>query len=495
MNRISNKFCRTGALLFLGFFCLMATALAQTPQATPPPPGPPRSVQLPKPIEKTLPNGLRVIVVQRSEMPLVSAQLLIKSGGEIDPADLSGVADMTAALLTRGTTTRSATEIASQIEALGGFISSGARWDSSVVGLDVLAARVAPAMAILADVVRNPAFKDEEIERLRRQYLNNLKVSLGQPGAIARFAAGRVVYRDAPYGHPLSGTPESLARVKRDDIARIHGVFYRPDNAILVIGGDMSPENGFTLAEKYFGDWQNPAAALPKIQVTTPASDAKNRRILVIDMPEAGQTAVLAARSAINRGSPDFFRGIVSNAVLNGYSGRLNWEIRVKRGLSYGAGSALDTRRWAGSFMASAQTKNESGAEVAALTLGEISKLANGEVPETELTPRKASLVGNFARSLETTGGLVGQVSALAIYGVSFDQLNQFVSNVQSIKPADVKQFAAANLSTDGTSLIVVGDAKKFLPDLKKQFPDVEVISISDLDLNSASLKKTVSRN
>src|SRR5712691_4926679 len=159
-----------------------------------------------------------------------------------------------------------------------------------------------------------------------------------------------------------------------------------------------------------------------------------------------GQAAVIAARSGINRGSPDYFRGIVSNSVLTGYSGRLNWEIRVKRGLSYGAGSTLDTRRWAGSFSASAQTKNESGAEVAALTLGEISKLATGDVPETELTPRKASLIGGAARGLETNGGLVGQISALAVYGVSFDEINQFVSNVQAVKAEDVKKFAATHL-------------------------------------------------
>src|SRR5437762_8577589 len=136
--------------------------------------------------------------------------------------------------------------------------------------------------------------------------------------------------------------------------------------------------------------------------ITTAASDAQNRRILVIDKPDAGQTVVLAARSAINRNSPEYFRGIVANAILNGYSGRLNWEIRVKRGLSYGAGSALDTRRWAGSFSASAQTKNESGAEVAALTLDEVAKLTTADVPVTELKPRKASLIGNFARALET---------------------------------------------------------------------------------------------
>lgn len=479
------------ALLSVLTLFIVTSGFAQEPQATPPPPQAPRTVQLPKPVEKTLSNGLRVIVVQRAEMPLVSAQLLIRSGGEVDPSDLAGVADMTAALLTRGTTTRNATQIAEQIEALGGLINSGARWDSSVIGLDVLAARIDPAIQILADVARNPAFKDEEIERLRRQNLNNLKVQLGQPGALARFAAGRLIFRDAAYGHPLGGTPESLPRIKRTDIVNIHSTYYRPDNAILVIGGDMTPQNGFAVAEKYFGDWQKPASELRAVQLVSPVSDAKNRRIIVIDMPGAGQAAVLAAKTGINRNSPEFFPGIVSNAVLSGYSGRLNWEIRVKRGLSYGAGSSLDTRRFAGAFTATAQTKNESGAEVAALTLGEVSKLATGGVADAELTTRKASLIGGFARGLETTGGLVGQISSLAIYGLNFDELNRFIGNVQAIKPEDVKKFAATNLATDSTSLIIVGDAQKFLPDLKKQFPEVEVIPVAELDLNSASLRRS----
>ncbi len=486
---------RALTLCTLAILLFAVCVSAQAPQATPPPPSAPRTVQFPKPVERTLPNGLRVVVVQRSEMPLVSAQLLIKSGGEVDPADLSGTADMTAALLTRGTTTRSATQIAEAIEALGGFIGSGGRWDSSAVNIDVMSSRIGPAMEVFADVVRNPAFKDEEIDRLRRQYLNNLKVSLGQPGAIARLAAARVIYRDGPYGHPLSGTPESLPRIKRDDITKLHSMFYRPDNAILVIGGDISPENGFALAQKYFGDWQKPATDLPRQSVTAAASEPGSRRILVIDMPEAGQAAVFAARTGINRTSPDYFRGIVSNAVLSGYSGRLNWEIRVKRGLSYGAGSSLETRRSAGSFIATAQTKNVSGAEVASLTLAEISKLATGDLPDTELTTRKASLNGGFARGLETTGGLVGMVSSLAIYGVNFDQINQFIGNVQAVKPEEVKAFAATHLNVDSTSVIVVGDAKAFLPALQKAFPQVEVIPVAELDLNSASLRKAASKN
>jgi zinc protease len=494
MKSTTNKFVAMFFSVFVVVLCAN-NSIAQSPQATPPPPTAPHSAVFPKPAEKTLANGLRVIVIPRTQMPLVTAQLLIKSGGEVDPSDLSGVADMTAALLTRGTTTKSATQIAEAIEAIGGTLNSGAGWDSSSISTSVMSPRIGQALELLADVARNPAFKDEEIDRARRQSLDGLRGALATPGSIARFVAARVVYRDAPYGHPLSGTPESVPRIKRDDIAKIHATYYRPDNAILVIGGDLTSDTGFALAQKYLGDWQNPPNALPKLQLGMPESDPRGRRILVIDKPEAGQTTVLAVRSAINRNSPDYFRGIVANSVLSGYSGRLNWEIRVKRGLSYGASSSLDARRWAGSFSASAQTKNESGAEVASLTLAEISKLATGELLDTELTPRKASLLGGFARSMETTGGLVGQFASLALYGVPLDEINRYVANVQAIKSSDVKSFASTRLNADSTSVIVVGDAKKFLPDLQKQFPQVEVIPASDLDFNSASLKKTVGKN
>ena len=481
------------AILVLAL-CAISSA-AQTAQATPPPPTAPHSTVFPKPVEKNLPNGLRVIVIPRTEMPLVTAQLLIKSGGEVDPTDLSGAADMTASLLTRGTSTKSATQLAEAIEVLGGTLNSGAGWDSSSISTNVMSPRIGQALEIMADVARNPSFKDEEIERLRRQTLNGLRSQMATAGSVARLVAVRVVFRDSPYGHPLSGTPESLPRIKRDDILKIHSTYYRPDNAILVIGGDITAANGFDLAQKYFGDWQNPPNALPKLQITTPESTASGRRILVIDQPTAGQTAVLAVRSAINRDNPDYFRGIVANAILSGYSGRLNWEIRVKRGLSYGAGSFLDMRRSAGSFMATAQTKNPSGAEVASLTLAEISKLATGDLPDSELSTRKASLLGGFARSVETTGGVVNQFASLAIYGVPLDEINRYIANVQAIKAEDVKSFAASRLNADSTSVVIVGNAKDFLPDLQKRFSNVEVISLADLDLNSASLKKTVSKN
>ena len=476
--------------LCVSILFFVALVNAQTPQATPPPPAPPRSGTFPKPVEQTLPNGLRVIVIERRETPLVSAQLLIKNGGEVDPPELAGLADMTANLLTKGTQTRDATKIAQDVESLGASLDSGARWDSSFATVSGMSSKIPQAMEILADVVRHPTFKSEEVERLRQQYLDNVTLALGDPGTIARFVAARVVFGDSPYGHPVSGTTESLTRITAADITKMHARYYRPDNAILVIGGDIDAKDAVALATKYFGDWQKPTTPLPSLSAAMENAGSKTGRIVVIDKPDAGQAAVYLARTGINRKDPDYFRGIVSNSVLSGYSGRLNQEIRIKRGLSYGAGSQLDTRRDVGPFLASAQTKNESGAQVADLLLGEINRLSSAPPADVELTPRKAVLIGNFSRNLETAGGLVGQVGSLALYGLGLDEINRYINNVQAVSTADIQKFAGTRLDAKTSNIIIVGNAKAFLPELQKKYPNVEVIPIGELDLNSASLRK-----
>ena len=463
--------------------------VAQSPQATPPPPAAPRSGTFPKPAEQTLSNGLRVIVVERHESPLVAVQLLIKNGGEVDPPELAGLADMTANLLTKGTQTRDATQIAQQIESLGGSLDSGARWDSSFANVGVMSSKIPQAMEILADVVRRPTFKSEEVERLRQQYLDNVTLALSDPGSIGRFVAARVVFGDSPYGHPVSGTTESLTRITPAEITKMHARYYRPDNAILVFGGDVTAKDAFALATRYFGDWQKPTTPLPAVEPVK-SGEAKSGRIVVIDKPDAGQAAVFLARTGINRQDPDYFRGIVSNSVLSGYSGRLNQEIRIKRGLSYGAGSVLDTRRDVGPFLASAQTKNESGAVVADLLMGEISRLSSAPPADVELTPRKAVLIGGFSRNLETAGGLVNQVASLALYGMGLDEINRYINNVQSITTADIQKFAGTRLDAKTSNIIIVGNAKAFLPELQKKYQNIEVIPVAELDLNSATLRK-----
>lgn len=475
---------------------LAITASGQTSapvaQETPPPPAAPRSVAIPKPVEQTLKNGLRVVVIEDHDLPLLSAQVLVKNGAEVDPPSLSGLADITASLLTKGTTTRTAPEIAQAIEALGGSIDSGASWDASRASVTVMSPRIEPALVILADIIRNPVFKNDEIERLRQQYLDNLSVTMRQPGSLAGLVASRVVFGDAAYGHPLSGTPDSLPRIKRDDVVALHSKFYRPDNAVLVIGGDIRAADAFKLAEKTFGDWPKPSTPVPpRGQVGKMVRADEKPRVVVIDMPDAGQAAVVLARAGISRTDPEYFRGIVANQVLTGYSGRLNQEIRIKRGLSYGASSQLSARREAGPFIASSQTKNTSGAEVASLLIAELARLSDEPIADTELVPRKAVLIGGFGRALETTEGLVGQIASLALYDLSLDEINGYIRNVQSVTPTDIQKFASSRIGVKNANIIIVGNAKDFLEPLRKQFSDVEVIPFAELDLNNATLRKT----
>lgn len=479
-------------------FCLAAMLAAASPLRAlaqdefPPRPAPPRAVEFPRPVEKTLRNKLRVIVIARPEsVPLTAVRLLVKTGGEADPQNLAGLANMTAALLKQGTATRTAPEIAESIESLGGSLDTGASWDASLAQIEVMTAQVGAAMNILAEVARRPAFKSAEIERLRQQSLDELAVSLSQPGALARFVAARVLFGGAPYAHPLTGTPESLARITRPDIVRMHRTYYRPDNAVLVIGGNIKADDAFALAERYFGDWAKPARPVPATELSAPVSARVNSRVVVVDKPDAGQAAVLLVRTGLKRSEANYYTGLVANSVLGGgYSARLNQEIRIKRGLSYGASSALDVRREIGPFIAATQTKNESAAQVAAVLIDELSRLSRDPVSEEEFVPRKAALIGSTSLRLETNEGLVTYIGSLALHDLSLEEINNYIKKIQAVTAGDIQSFAGSRLSSETARIVIVGNAREFLDELRKRFTDVEVIPASELDLNTATLRR-----
>jgi zinc protease len=469
---------------------LFIATLLRAQQVTPPPPAAPRPVNVPQPVEKRLANGLRVIVVSKHDVPLVSARLMVKAGSEQDPADMAGLAKVTASLVTQGTKTRSAEQIARGVEALGATLQADAGWDESTIDLSVMSTNFARAMEFVADVARNASFKNEELERLRAQSIDAVRVALQEPRLLARYVAARVVYQDNPYGHAIAGTPASLERIGREQVANFHSRHYRPENSVLVVAGDAKALDVFAVAEKLLGTWKRSDSVIVTMkragESTSPAP-----RVVVVDMPEAGQAAVLATRRGIARVDPLYYRALVTNSVLGGgYSARLNQEIRIKRGLSYGAGSSFDVRREEGPFFASAQTKNESAAEVAGIIIDELTRLGNVDVVEAELTPRKAVLIGGFGRSLETSGGIVDRIAALALYGLSLEEVNRYISNVQNVTAANIRQFASSTLTGPSASIVIVGDAKQFVEPLRKRFGNVEVISVAELNLESGALRR-----
>ncbi|NUZ04807.1 M16 family metallopeptidase [Piscinibacter koreensis] len=472
-----------GALALLGGIAVAPGVLAQA-RETPPPPGPPRPLSIEAPAERTLPNGLRVIVARRADVPLVSAVLVIRSGAEVDPPGRAGLASLTAGLLTQGTRRHSAPRIAAAAEALGGSLESGAGWDRSEVSITVTTPRLDAALGLLAEVATEPTFANAEIDRLRAQTLDQLKVTYASPGALARLAVERQAFGNGAYGHPANGTPTSLKRIGRTDVTALHRAYYRPDNAALVLAGDVDLDAGVALAARHFGRWRAPSDSA----VPTPADAAgmPGAPLLLVDMPASGQAGV-AFGVALPRPRDDE-RAIASvlNAVLGGgYSSRLNQEIRIRRGLSYGAGSQLEMRRRAALLRVAVQTRNETAGDVAALIDAEIDRLIAEPVGADELAARQATLLGDLSRSLETTSGLAGAIVALVAGDRDPAELPARVDALAAVTPAQIQRYAATHLGTERRRVVVAGEVTSMGEALARRA--ARTLNAAELDRDGAS--------
>jgi zinc protease len=500
-----RRLCVFALILFISALL----TFAQT--ETPPVPSAPRSAKIPAVVEKKLANGLTVTTVERKNVPLVTVELLVKTGASGEAAEKAGLANMTASMLTKGTKTKTATQIAEAVEFLGGSISAGAGWNNSVVTITVTSDKLDAAMAILTDVVLNPKFDQSELDLLKSQTLDGLAYNLKQPGFLANYVASKYSFDE----HPAGGTPETIKTISVADITQFKKQNYIPEDSVLIFTGDVANVRANALAQKFFGRWQNTNKekiavledSLPPPNVDYSAKQATAElglltRILVVDLPNSGQASVNYA-TFISKGRSDqnsedktissaiFYPALVLNSVLGGgYSSRLNQEIRIKRGLSYGAGSNFAWRFNTSNFSTATQTKNESAAEVAELVLAEIKKLSEANIAAAELAPRKLVLTGDFGRDLETTNGLASTIAALYTYDLPLSDLNSHLQNVNSVSDVQIKNFAKDYLK-DG-ELIIVGDYNVFKDDLAKRFPNVkiEVIKADELDLSKENLRK-----
>ncbi|MFT3745226.1 MAG: pitrilysin family protein [Pyrinomonadaceae bacterium] len=475
------------------FLVLTPTLLhvAITAQEQPPAPGMPRTATIPSSKEKKLPNGLTVSSISKKGSPIVTVQLVIKRGASSESESKAGLADITAAMLTKGTKTRTATQIAEAIEFLGGSIGSGAGWNNSFATVTVTSDKLPQAMAILADVVLNPKFSQEELDLYKSQALDGLTYNLKQPSFLANYAASKYSYGE----HPAGGTKASIGSITLKDVSDFYAANFHPDDAVLIFAGDTDSAVANSLATRYFGLWKRPTVRAEKgSSVSVPTENLPlYRRMLVIDLPKSGQASVVYANKlpSVGRLDPQFYRASVLNSVLGGgYSSRLNYEIRIKRGLSYGAGSSFVWRSSTANFGTSVQTKNESAAEVAELILAELKRMIDVPVAEDELVPRKSVLTGSFGRSLETTGGLAASLTSLYSFGIPTSALNSHMGDINSVTSSEIKEFAGRYLP--GGDIIICGDYSVFKNDLAKRFPGVkvDVIAADDLDLSKSDLRK-----
>jgi zinc protease len=460
----------------------------QWPVSQPPKPLAARPVDFPPYQIKTLSNGLQVLVVLHHEQPSVSFRLLVRAGAVQEPADKPGVASFVASLLNQGTPAMSAQQIANAIESAGGIIGVGSGNELSFVSGAVIKDKTDLMLGLASDLVQHPAFSTEEIERQRSQAVSSLKVSYDDPEYLANLVFDRLVFGFHPYGRPNEGTPESIARITRDDLVAYHRAWFVPNNTLLAIVGDLTAEEAFAAAEKAFGAWQR--RDLAEIKATDPPPPT--RRIVVIDRPGSAQTEIRVGQLAVSRTHPDFLPVDLAIRILGGEgANRLFGVLRSERGLTYGASAAFHTYKNGGDFVAETDTRSPATGEALRLIVDEVGRLQRELVGRAELEGAQDFLAGNFPLTIETPSAIAQQVLAHMFYGLDLSEIETYRDRVMKVTAGDIQRVARQFLKPDQLSIVLVGDASVFADQLKSLgFSAFERIPLSQLDLNSPTLRR-----
>lgn len=461
---------------------------ANWPSERPPRPLQAREVKFPPYQIRTLANGLRVVTVSQHEQPAITMRLLVAAGAVQDPTGKAGLAGLAAKLLDQGSTTRSAQEIADQIDSIGGALGTGSGSDLTFANAVVMKDSFGPAMELLADVVRNPAFSPDEIDRQKEQAVSSLQVSADDPDYVASVLFGRLVYGFHPYGLPGSGTAETLSGITRDDLVAFHRRHFVPNNMILGIVGDATSEEALAAAERVFGVW--PRGELPVMGPVEPPMPT--RRIVLVDKPDAVQTEIRAGQLAIARTHRDYLAFDLAVKILGGEgANRLHRVLRSERGLTYGAEASANAMKQAGDYVAETDTRTETTGEALRLMLDEFAKIQRERPSERELADAQAYLAGSFPLTIETPNQIATQVLNSVFYGLPLEEIGTFLERVQAITPDDIQRVAQRYIRPDRLSIVLVGNARAVAPQLRSVgLNEFEVIPIEQIDLMSGTLKR-----
>jgi zinc protease len=456
-----------------------------------PAPAAPRAFEFPQAATKRLSNGLSVYVISDHREPAIAVRLVVLSAGTIkDPAGMPGVAEMTANLLTQGTEKRSARDIAETIDFVGGTLDASAGKDSTAVTLSVVKKDMDAGLDLMSDIVLHPSFRAEELERQRQQLLSNLTVQYSDPEYLASVVFDRALYGNSPYGLPGEGTPESAKELTRDVITKFHAENYVPNQALIAFSGDITPEQAFAAAQKYFGAWPRNETATP-IPPTPVAPEGWH--IWLIDKPDAVQTQVRVGRLGIRRSDPDYIPVEVMNRIFGGgYNSRLNTEVRIKKGLTYGAYSSFDPHRYSGSFVVGTYTRTEATVEATKLVVDLIEKMSTGEVTPNELDFARDYLAGVYPIQSETATQVADRVLTAAMFELPADYNRTYPERIRRVTPEQVRAMSQRYLATSDLDMVLVGNASAFRDALKKVFPNAkyEEIPFGDVDVMAPGLRK-----
>jgi zinc protease len=473
---------RLVALLSAGIVAgSLVVAGQERPDRTKPPAlGQAPSLALPAIQKRTLSNGLAVWLVEAHEVPLVQVNLLVRAGSGDDPAGRFGVASLTAAMLDEGAGTRSALEIADQIEFLGAALTTSSSFDASAVRLNVPVAQLQDALPVMADVALRPTFPDAELNRLRQERLTSLLQARDDAATLAPMAFARLVFGATHrYGTPAMGTEATLKTFSVSDLKAFHQAAFHPGNSTLVVVGDVTADRALPLLERQFGSWKGTA---PPTRTAIPiAAQLTAGQVHVVDMPSAEQSQIRIGWVGVPRNTPDYFAIQVLNTVLGGsFTSRLNQNLREKNQYSYGASSRFDMRLSAGPFFAGAGVQTDKTADAVREFFNELNGITR-PIPADELAKAKNYVSLGFPSEFETIDDLASHIEELIVYQLPDDYFARYVANVQAVTAEAVLKAAAAYIQPSKFTVVVVGDRKAIEPGIRAlKVAPVRVLTVDE---------------
>lgn len=424
-------------------------------RSRPPAPGKLKPFSFPEFEHRRPAPGIDLYLAPSARTPLVYLELSMQTGAQSDPAGRAGLTALVAALLDEGTATRSALDIARDAERLGGYLATGADWDTISLSTSLLGSHLEPAFALLAEALLEPSFPTGEIERLRQQTLAELRNRRVQPSAVARRHFVGRLYGDSPYGRFLLGDEAGVEAISREDVVGFYDAHVRPADLALVAVGSFEPAALEALVlERLAGGARRPPTAPPAIV----PSPLERLEVLIVDRPGAAQTELRLGHAGIPRDHPDWTAATVMNSILGGkFMSRINLNLRERNGYTYGANSHFARRRGPGPFVVSTAVDTDKAAAAAREVVLEIERIRAEPVEHHELEDSRNYILGAFPYTVQTISGVASRLDELAVYGLPDDYYAKMPERLLALSRDDVLRAARAHLDPERLLVVAVG--------------------------------------
>ncbi len=426
----------------------------------PPTPGSLRPYAVPSVQTFTLGNGLRILLVERHSLPVVTARFIVDAGAMREPAEKNGLAVLTGNLLSEGAKGMTGAQIAERMADLGAQFGTLGDNGSAYVAVTSLTNVFPQALALAASTLTDPTFSQSDFDRLRAQttaaYQRNQSTVEGIGSRVFNIA---IYDPSTPYSRPSAGTAASLAAITRDDVVNWHKTMYSPKNTTLILIGDLTPASARAAAEKAIGSWNTPAPALSPFVGKGQAVTAN--RVILVDRPGSVQSQIIVGQPTVGYENDDMLKLLATSRVLGGgFSSRINMNLREKHGWSYGAFSNYSPFKGTGAFYISSTVRTNATDSALAESVKEYRRLASEAVPATELSDQVTNVVSSFPSSVQTVQGLMSRLTNVVVYGLPLDYYSTYRERLASVTPADVTRIGSSYLKPDALTIVAVGDLK-----------------------------------